>query len=105
VQLKASAKGWAQMYVKKNPWTNRRRGTRVDWEQNTLRQGHIAVNSILRDWIKGQITAVECAIHSFEAVFMPYMLTADGRPLIERLAESNLLPSPEVPKVVLLLGA
>jgi hypothetical protein len=105
VQLKASAKGWAQMYVKKNPWTNRRRGTRVDWEQNTLRQGHIAVNSILRDWIKGQITAIECGIHSFEAVFTPYMLTADGRPLIERLAESNLLPSPEEPKVVLLPGA
>jgi hypothetical protein len=37
--------------------------------------------------------------------FTPYMLTADGRPLIERLAESNLLPSPEEPKVVLLPGA
>jgi hypothetical protein len=39
-------------------------------------------------------------ILSFEAVFMPYMLTADGRPVIERLAEMILLPSPECPKVV-----
>lgn len=58
------------------------------------------LNSILRDTIKGQITAVECGIVSFEAVFMPYMLTADGRLVIERLAEMNLLPSPETAKVV-----
>ena len=56
-----------------------------DYEQAALRQGHVAVNSILRDWIKGQMTAIECGILSFEAVFMPYMLTGDGRPLIERL--------------------
>jgi hypothetical protein len=105
VQLKASAKGWAQMFLKQNPWSYSRRSSRADWEQNALRQGHIAVNSILRDWMKGQITAIECGILSFEAVFMPYMLTADGRPLIERLAESHLLPAPEEPKVVPLPGA
>jgi hypothetical protein len=37
---------------------------------------------------------------SFEAVFVLYILTVDGRPLIERLAESNLQPSPEETKVV-----
>jgi hypothetical protein len=37
---------------------------------------------------------------SFEAVFMPFMLTADGRPLIERVSE--LLPKPDEAKVVLL---
>jgi hypothetical protein len=100
VQLKASAKGWAQIYLKKKPWNYSRRSTRDDWEQKALRQGHVAVNSILRDWIKGQVTAVECGILSFEAVFMPWMLTADGRPLIERLAETNLLPAPEEQKVV-----
>jgi hypothetical protein len=31
---------------------------------------------------------------SFEAVFMPYMLTADGRPLVERLREQGQLPAP-----------
>ena len=69
-------------------------------EQAALRQGHVAVNSVLRDWIKGQVTAIETGVLSFEAVFMPYMLTADGRPLIERLAETNLLPAPDEPKVV-----
>jgi hypothetical protein len=100
IQLRASAKGWAQMFLKENPFTSRRSGTRIDYEQKALRQGHVAVNSILRDWIKGQVTAVECGILSFEAVFMPHMLTSDGRPLVERLAETNLLPKPDEPKVV-----
>jgi hypothetical protein len=49
VQLHASAKGWAQMYLKENPWTYNRRSQRVEYEQAALRQGHIAVNSVLRD--------------------------------------------------------
>lgn len=95
VQLTASAKGWAQMYLKENPWSHRRRGNRVEWEQAALRQGQIAINSILRDWVKGQITAVECGILSFEAVFMPYMLTDNGQPLYERISSLNLLPPPQ----------
>lgn len=94
IQLRASAKGWAQLYMKKNPYTYRRRSNKVNYEQDALRQGHIAVNSILRDWIKGQVTAVECGVLSFEAVFMPYMLTHGGRPLIDRLMEGGLLPPP-----------
>lgn len=93
IQLRASAKGWAQMFLKQQPYSHRRRISRVDYERAALAQGHVAVNSILRDWIKGQMTAVECGILSFEAVFMPYMLTADGRQLIERLEENGLLPA------------
>lgn len=100
IQLRASAKGWAQMFLKQEPWTHRRRGSRQDYEQQALRQGHVAVNSILRDWIKGQMTAVECGILSFEAVFMPYMLTNDGRPLVERLSETDLLPPEKDAKVL-----
>ena len=58
-----------------------------------LRQGHLAVSSILRDWVKGQVTAIECGILSFEAVFMPFMLDVSGRPLLERAIE--LLPKPD----------
>ena len=104
IQLPASAKGWAQMYLKTEPWTHRRRGSRIDYEQAALRQGHVAVNSILRDRIKGQMTAIECGILSFDAVFMSYMLTSDGRPLIERLSDSDLLPKADEPKVVALIG-
>ena len=92
VQLKASAKGWAQMYLRRRPWSYARRGSRPEYEQRALQQGFIAINSILRDWVKGQVTAVECGILSFEAVFMPYMLTANGQTVLERVQAEHLLP-------------
>jgi hypothetical protein len=49
VQMPVSAKGWAQMYLKENPWTYSRRKTRQEWDQAALKQVHVAVNSILRD--------------------------------------------------------
>jgi len=94
VQLKASAKGWAAMYLRAAPWSSRRKIRRQEYEANAVRQGLIAVNSILRDWVKGQVTAIECGMLQFEAVFMPYMLTDDGRPLFERVKAANLLPPP-----------
>ena len=100
IQLRASAKGWAGLWLRENPYRYRRTKTEHDYEADALRQGNVAVNSILRDWIKGQVTAVECGVLQFDAVFMPYMLTADGRPLIDRLREQSLLPAPKEPKVV-----
>ena len=94
VQLRASAKGWAQMYLKAKPYGRRTRATKSEYEAKALRQGLIAVNSILRDWVKGQVTAVECGVLSFEAVFVPYMLTNDGRPVIDRMIEAKMLPAP-----------
>ena len=93
MQLRASAKGWAALYLRQNPWTGYRRGTRKDYEQKALQQGHIAVNSVLRDWVKGQVTAIETGVLTLEAVFMPFMLDAGGRPMLERAVE--LLPKPE----------
>lgn len=47
---------------------------------------------MLRDWVKGQTTAVECGIMSFEAAFMPHMLlrerAGEARGLAEELAAS-----------------
>lgn len=100
VQLRASARGWAQLYRTANPWSAKRRVGQHEYERAALCQGHVAVNSVLRDWVKGQVTAVECGVLSFEAVFMPYMLTADGRPMIERMQEA--LPKPDDGRVVAL---
>lgn len=94
VQLRASAQGWANAYLKENPWTNRRYKGKDQYENDALQQGMIAVNSILRDWVKGQITAIETGVLTFEHVFLPYMLTADGRPVLERV-KHLLLPPPE----------
>lgn len=92
VQLRASAAGWANLYLKSPP--NKKSHARRLSRDAALEQGQKAVNSILRDWIKGQVTAVECGILSFESVFLPYMLASDGRPLIEHLQASGALPAP-----------
>jgi hypothetical protein len=97
VQLRASAKGWAALYLKANPYSGHRRASRDEWERAAMDQGLIAVNSILRDWIKGQITAVEIGLMSFEAVFFSHMLTGDGRSVLEVAMQDKLLPAPAVP--------
>jgi hypothetical protein len=90
VHLRASAKGWAQLYLKENP----KRGDQRQREMQALEQGQIAVNSILRDWVRGQVTAIETGVLSFEAVFMPYMLLPNGQSVLERIKSMNLLENP-----------
>ena len=85
IQLRASAEGWAAAYLKAHPWSNRKRCSAAEYEQGALEKGLIASNSILRDWIKGQMTAVDTGLMQFEHVFMPYMLTDDGRTVSERV--------------------
>lgn len=94
VQLRASAKGWAAMFLKAEPWSPQRRSTRQQYEQAALDKGLVAVNSVLRDWVKGQITAVETGVLSFAGVFLPYMIATDGRPVLEHIQAANLLAAP-----------
>ncbi len=75
IQFEASAKGWAAWFLRETPWTHRMRKTRQQHEAGALEQGMIAVNSILRDWCKGQVTAVECGLMPVEAVFLAHMVT------------------------------
>ena len=98
VALHASWKGYAHAWLKENPYSYRTRGTRQEHEQKALTQAQTSVCSVLRDWVKGQITAVECGVLSFEAAFMPHMLLPSGERLIDRA--KNLLPAPDQPKVI-----
>lgn len=91
MQLRASAQGWAALYLREHPYSHRMRRTRHDHERGALQQGQIAVNSILRDWVKGQLMAIETGILSFEAVFSPFMLLPDGRTVIDRLKNEGLI--------------
>lgn len=94
IQLRASAKGWAALFLKDRPWSSRKRKRRAEYEDDALRQGIVSVNSILRDWVKGQIVAVECGMMPLDAVFMPYFVGRDGRSLYEHVTESKMLPPP-----------
>lgn len=95
VQFRASAKGWAAMFLRAEPWTSRRKSTKASYEASALRQGHIAISSVIRDWVKGQMTAIECGAMSFEGAFLAHILLPDGRTVMEHAAERNLLPASE----------
>jgi hypothetical protein len=83
--------------LRENRHGPRHKATKAQHEQRALEQGLIAVNSILRDWVKGQVTAVECGVMPVEAVFLAHMVTNDGRPLIQRIGETSLmLPAPDM---------
>ena len=95
VQVTASAKGYASALMKEKPYSSRMRKSRSQYEQDALKQGQIAVWSILRDWIKGQITAVETGILSFDAAFLGQILLPDGRTVHGAIEAKGMLPALE----------
>lgn len=55
------------------------------------RAGHGGRHSVLLDWIKGQVTAIESGLLAFDHVFLPYMLTDNGQTVAERIGKDALL--------------
>ncbi|PZT35101.1 hypothetical protein A7X93_00395 [Stenotrophomonas maltophilia] len=95
VQLKASARGYAAAWLRAHPYGRRVRASRADHEAKALKIGGIAVYSILRDWVKGQVTAIEIGMLTFEAAFLSHILLPSGVTVIEHVQQQKLLPSGE----------
>jgi hypothetical protein len=95
VSVKASTKGYAAAWLKAHPFGPRVRGTLKQHERKALDIASVAVYSILRDWIKGQITAIETGILSFEGAFLGQILLPNGQTVLERVTSTNLLAAPK----------
>lgn len=95
VQVKASIKGYAAAYLKENPYTSRKQCSKVEWERKALDIANVAVYSMLRDWIKGQITAVETGLLTFEGAFLGQLMLPSGKTVMEHVECDGLLPAPE----------
>ena len=80
ISLEASWKGYAAAYKKAHP---------RHADARALEIAKRAVCSCLRDWVKGQITAVECGVMSFGAAFMPHMLLPTGERVVDRVTGPN----------------
>lgn len=91
VTLKASSRGYAAAWLRHHPWSTRMRTSRAEYERRALEQAQISVYSILRDWIKGQVTAIEVGMLSFEGAFLSSLVLNDGRTVMERIEESGML--------------
>ena len=94
VSLEASWRGYAAAWLRAHPYNWSARISNDDHEQRALDQARKSVCSVLRDWVKGQLTAVECGVMSFEAAFMPHMLLSNGQRVIDRVQNEMLLPAP-----------
>lgn len=95
VHLRASATGYAAAWLKEHPYTTRTKCTRAQHEEKALRIGGTAVYSVLRDWVKGQITAVEIGMMSFDAAFLSHLMLDSGKTVMEHVEAQKLLPAPE----------
>lgn len=92
VSVTASVRGYAAAWLKEHPWTPRTRSTRVEHERKATNIASTAVYSILRDWIKGQVMAIETGILSFEGAFLGQILLPSGRTILETVTDQKLLP-------------
>lgn len=97
VHLKASAKGYAAAWLREHPYGPRTRGTRADHEAKALKIGGVAVYSILRDWVKGQVTAIEIGMLPFDAAFLAHLMLPSGVTMIEHIEAQKMLPAPTDP--------
>jgi hypothetical protein len=97
VSVNASIKGYAAAYLKAHaPKRYSSRDQDRARERKAMDIASVAVYSILRDWIKGQVTAIETGILSFEGAFLGQILLPSGKTVLEHATEQQLiaLPSP-----------
>ena len=94
VSVRASIRGYAASWLKEHPYTNRTRATKTDHERKAMEIASTAVYSILRDWIKGQTTAIETGILTFEGAFLGQLLLSNGQTVLEHAQSAKLLKTP-----------
>lgn len=97
VTVKASIRGYAAAWLRAHPYSLRSRVTKPQYERKALDIASVAVYSILRDWIKGQITAVETGILTFEGAFLGAILLPSGKTVLQELEDRDILKL-EAPK-------
>lgn len=95
VMMKASAKGYAAAWLRENPYTSRKRISKSEYETKALEIGGIAVYSVLRDWVKGQVTAIEIGVMSFEAAFLAHIMLPSGQTVINEINKQKMLSAPK----------
>ncbi len=92
IHVEASMQGYAAAWLRAHPYSSRMRRSRAEHEREAMRIASLAVYSVLRDWIKGQITAVETGILSFEGAFLGQIMLGNGGTVLDQLQAQNLLP-------------
>ena len=95
VTAKASYRGYAAAWLKEHPYGPRTRGSKQAHEAKALKQAEVSVCSILRDWIKGQVMAIETGVLTFDGAFLGQILLPSGKTVLEQAVDSRLLALPQ----------
>lgn len=95
VSVEASINGYAARWLKEHPYTSRTRVSQVEHERRAQEQAAVSVYSVLRDWIKGQVTAVETQMLSFEGAFLGQIMLPSGKTVLEHVESQRMLPGPQ----------
>ncbi|MRW82951.1 hypothetical protein GJ698_02455 [Pseudoduganella sp. FT26W] len=91
VSVKASYRGYAAAWLKEHPHSNRMKANRTQHEKNALEQAKVSVCSILRDWVKSQVTMIEIGVLSFEGAFLGQLMLANGKSVLDHAAAVGLV--------------
>lgn len=91
VTIKASSAGYAAAWLRQHPYSLRMKVGRIDHERRAVKQAQLSVYSIIRDWIKGQVTAVEVGMLSFEGAFLGQIMLPTGETVLDRVTTGGLL--------------
>lgn len=91
VSVQASTKGYAASWLRAHPHSSRSHSTLKQYQDKAMNIASMAVYSILRDWIKGQVAAIETGVLSFEGAFLGQLLLASGKTVLEHVTSSKLL--------------
>jgi 4-hydroxyphenylpyruvate dioxygenase-like putative hemolysin len=91
VMVVGSYRGYAAAWLKHHPYTSRTRGLKVDHEKKAMAQAKVSICSVLRDWIKGQVTAVEVGMMTFDGAFLGQILLPSGRTVLQECEQTGFL--------------
>jgi hypothetical protein len=93
VHIEASIQGYAVAWLRVHPWTSRMRATREAHEREAMRVASLACYSMLRDWLKGQIAAIETGLLSFDGAFLGQLMLPSGMTMLQHAQTAKMLPS------------
>jgi len=91
ISVEASIAGYAAAWLKEHPYNSNYKYKKTEHEQRAIKVANVAVYSILRDWIKGQVTAIECGILSFEGAFLGQILLSTGKTVLQHVSDTKVL--------------
>lgn len=89
--VEADGAGWARAWLKANPYTYRKRGTKDEYEKKALVQGHLAAFSIVRDWLKAQVAVLQTEVMTPEELFLAHRVASNGQRVIDLARGAGLL--------------